>query len=929
MRRKRMLQFCLVGLCLFTLIVFTGAVIASSTVLELEAADDTDTDVSTVSYTFTTGSNATSASVSPASESKDGGSVTFEFEEWEEVGGINSGTSTSFNVDGDTTYRITYTVEADSTANEGQYNVDSTVNIENDDGSSDSHFETLSATVTLLEPEFGEIEDEEVDAAFRPEDGSTLERVVRVPLENTGDGFMDVDSIEFTGEPTHVTASVDEIPNRIDAASEEEAAIRVEVDDQISEGTHSFTATATDSLGNEESFDIEVEVVKPPAAGVSEETVDLGEILIGDSESTEFTLTERGERESISGIETRVISQPTGGSLSFPGLDSISINPGGSADQTAEISVDEDAEQGEVLEWIVFFAPDDPDGIETEEAVTFTAEVIYPPYYDDLSMTDSEFVFDEPRDETVEFVEEGSAEITNGGDLPMEIEDISASVPDNPDIDASVSNIPDSISAQSSETVTVDVGADPDSVEGEWDLVLEVSADEPQPVPDEQTGVASTDAEVSVEHEVELQIDDTHLNSGQVIITERAVELTTLSERLGYQPIDEFSMEQVSGPDQGWLTVTEQPELTDAGAEGEFAVEIEFDTSADLYQTYTWEFEASGTNVETEIITVEAIAEPVDFGATIDELETIGTDADSTLEDVAVEMAGTLEDLEELLQQGEEDAEADDITVLVTAGSSSILLLDAVQEAQTLIENEEHESAQEDLVRAVSAFNTLSLAADDVSNVELQSQIADVRNDAESVVQETIDKQQEYFQEQLADEQMPMLEEAQIQRELALLADLSGDDQRAEELREEAELAFSTYSDLISDGNDALISARELQDELDDDLFMTPANQRLFWIGSLSTYNTESEELFDTYETAIEQFEQAGAVERAETAAEEREQLQDSYQSAYLISLGLGVFFGLILIGVIGWEIRALSRYRVDSEIAVSGDFLLPWAETE
>ena len=920
--RRRTLLVAVVCLCLVGTTFMVGSALATSTTLELEAADDTDTDSSTVSFTFTTEENATTATIQDTFNSEDGGSVQFEFESWGD-----GETSTTRSVSGQTTYQVVYSVEADADATADTYDFPVEVDVDHDTGTQ-TVSETLFATVEVLEPSLGTISDESVDATFEPEDDGSLTEVVSVAIDNDGDGFMDVEDVSLSGVPNSMSAEVTSVSDEIDAFSAGSAQIQIQVDDSISEGTHSFTATVSESEGDSESFDVTVDVTKPPAAGSTDDVVDFGEVLVGESASGEFTLTERSGYDSISGLEAAVASAEMQGSISFPGLSTQSISSGGSTTQEVEITVNDDADRGAQLEWERHFVPDHSDGVPTADSVTFTAEVIYPPYYEDVSLPASTLVFDEPRDTTATFTEEVTVDVTNGGDLAMDVIDVDAAVEAGSDVSADVVDAPGSIAPGSTAAVTVEVSAPSDAPEGEWDVEVEVTADEPTTVPGEVTGTTTAESTVSVEHETELDIEQNTIDTGETIITERTSGTTTVSERLGYNDIEDFSLEQVSGPDEGWLNVITQPDSLSAGQDADFTFELEFDTAAELYTTYTWEFEASGENVETETITIEAVPEPVDFGDTVNELEAIAAEVDGDAETVAEEMATTLEELEAMLQAGDDEADRDDITVLVPSGRSSILLLEAVQEAEALIADGEREEAQTSLVRASVAFNTLSFAVDDVSSPELQQRTVEIRDSAEATLDDLIAQQQEHFEQELEGD-MTVLEEAQVQQELARLAELSGDEESAAELRASAEESFEQYSELISDANENLIAARELQDELDDDLFVAPAGQRLFWIGALSTYNAESEQVTEYYEEAIDQFEAAGAAERADTAADEQASIEQSYSTAYLLSLGLGAGFGILLLGIIVWEIRALYRYRVDSESAVSGDFLLPWAETE
>ncbi|MFC7058520.1 hypothetical protein [Halovenus salina] len=380
MRKHASLALVVVCLAVAGVVALPGIVDAqsSSVTLELQAADDSDTDSATVSYTFTTLENATSATISEGSVySSD---VNFEFEGWEEIGGARSGNDKNFRVDGRTNYRVTYTVGASSDASERTYSIDSSVDIQYSDGKNENPpSETLSATVEILEPEFGTIVDESEEGTFEPDDGSTLELQAGIDIRNSGDGYMDVEDIDISGTPRGLSVTSGGLPDRIDGGDTEIGVLDIEVEDYISEGEHSFSVTVTDSLGNSESTTVTVDISKPPAVGTGQRTVDLGEILVGENGEGTLTLTERNGYTDIDGVEASVTSGDSQGSISFPGLSSRNIRTGGSATQTVEIDVDGNADQGEQLEWDVSFSPNADDGIEAEEEVTFTAEVLYPP----------------------------------------------------------------------------------------------------------------------------------------------------------------------------------------------------------------------------------------------------------------------------------------------------------------------------------------------------------------------------------------------------------------------------------------------------------------------------------------------------------------------------------------------------------------------
>lgn len=920
MRKPILAVLVIVTLAVLGVTLVTPA--AASEEVDLEAAEDDEREIS---FTFTTNSNTEEVTITPEEEGTFS-DVTFKFDRWEEVGGFDSGTGNqiSGNDINDTTYEVFYTVETDAPVSSHEERV--TVSIDGND-----IFEQRELVANLLHPEFGYSDDEFVSAVFEPGDGDEITVASSATFENVGGGIMIIDDVTVTSSPFNIDASVTITPDRIDSptfgSETEDAIVSIDVDEAVGEGEQKITVRAEDNLGNTETVTITIDVIQPPAAGSPDTEIDFGEIYPGSIASSMFTLEERGGYDSIEGLDSRTVGFYSERDISFPGLDDLFISAEGSTSQDVKISVDDDIERGETS-WTVHFEPLDEDGIRTADPVTFTAEVIYPPYFETMVVPDTEFVFDEPREQQEAFVTEKEVVIENGGDVPMDILSLSADV-DTEDIAVTVTNEPRTVSARSTDTAIVEIAADTDAPEGTWNLEVETVAEEPATLPDETTGVMTSEAAVSVEHETELAVEETELDTGTVIITDRATRSIDLSERLGYQDVESFTIEQVSGPDADWLTIEEQPEELNAGASEPFTLAVEFDTSAELFNTYTWEFEVDGENIDSQRITLEATPEPFDFGETVEELETLAAGATDESELVASEMAEALEALEADLQSEDTTAERDDIQVVVTAASSAVILIEASEETRSLIEEGDHEAAQTELVRATAAFNTLSMSVEDISSEEIRTKVDSSRETADQLLDELIENQESHFEDRLASEETTILEEAQITRELARLADLSGDDKRADELRESAENSFEEYSEFVSSATEDLIAARELRDDLDDDLFVSPLGQRVFFIGAYTTYDTETEEVLSLYQSAAEQFGKAGAGKRSETAAGEHESMSGSYDAAFFLSAGIGVVLGIGLFTVILWEIRALYRYRVDTEQAVSGDFLLPWGETE
>lgn len=880
----------------------------SSADLEIEEATSGDSDSETVSFSFRVGGNSstsTTVSVSPSRTSRSYGNVEFEFVGWADESGGGSGSSTRWTATGGHRYEVTYELSASDGANEGSYSETATAST----GRGNEYSERLTADVEVREPEFEQPSETTRDIIFDESTGSRVSVSTQIDVGNDGDGIMILDSMSVGYTPTGISASLSDIPDRIGATSSESVDVDLEVDDSVSEGDHEFTVSARDNLGNRATYDVTVRVEKLAAIDSETSVVNLGDVLVGKSTVKSFTLSESAGYEDVSDILVTFSERDGRGNLAFGGIGSATIPAGESLSQDVTVKVNDGVEQGAGLRWSVEFAPNsNPSG---SSRVVYTANVIYPPYYDGLSLGGTDFVFDTPTSQVSSYTDTVTMEVTNGGDLPMDVEGIDTTV-DESEIEATVVDGPETIGARSSETIDVRIEAGTDATEGSHTLTATVESAE--------AGVETETSSVTVDRRATLAVADSNVSVGEIIVTKRASTSTVISEDLGYEAVRDYSFEQVSGPDNGWLTVVESPSGIEPGESGDLVVAVTFDPSATLYETYTWTFEVSGSNVETKTVSVSAVPRPIDFSQVREDLTDVDNDIDGS-DEMVTEMDTSLGSLEAKLRDG--NAPRSDIVALTTAGRSTTIFLESADETQSALDAENYSAAQLHLTRTSAAFRTLSVYTDRISNEELAEQAAGVTERADAILQSLTERQLDYYQQRLEAEETTMLERARIKRDLSRLAALRGDTDRAEQLRSEADNAFTNYSTLVAEGNERLEAGRSQRDDLDDSLFVSVLGQRFFWIGSVDRFEAETQATLEEYDEAQTQFNTAGATERATLAGDERAALASTYDQAQTLSFGLGAFLGLLFLVVLAIESRGVYRYIQESKAAVTGDFLV------
>ncbi|WP_241434271.1 hypothetical protein [Natronorubrum tibetense] len=713
-------------------------------------------------------------------------------------------------------------------------------------------------------------------------------------------------SVRITETPSGIDVDSTD-PGEIEAGDSDTAELTITVAADADSGT-----VEGDVDGVAFSFDVTVD--NPPLAEIDDDSLDLGDALVGETESGEIVVEEVGGDQGLDGVDWEVVNDDFDGDLSLTDMDgsgfgegSIETTPGGEDTAQWEVTVDDSVDQHETLEWTVELSDQ---STQATREVDVEARVIYPAEYGEIELDAAgirphpEFVFDEPRDQNDELTQTFEFDLTNDGDLPLEPSDVSASSSEA-GLSITVGDLPDEIEGQSSETVEVTVTADTDLEEGEYDFSMSASAEDFD-IDDE-----TYDEDLEISHEAELGVEHT-VSIGDVPIGESEQVATEIGEELGYYDVSNLEITLDEGPDS-WLELEESPTELEAGDASQAVFELEFDTEADLGTDYEWQYEVEGDDVESETITVIASPVPLDLDPIRNDLSNHdGTVASDTLEIV------------DAMDDEMETADAGDVSLVLSFGSSSTLYLESMADATELIENGEHDDAQREVVQAAAAYNTMALYAEQFESAEYRSDSEAVLAEAETDLEELTDTQDAHYEERLESGERSLLEAATIHRELSRIALLQGDEDRADEHQDDADEAFEAYSESVSEGETAAQEAEETWTAMEDDQFVTVAGQPLLLNpANYDAVTRQSEELRDQYEAATAALNDAGETSRADSVASERDERLATLGTAQLSLVVATGIYGLVTVGIVIRTARRMYVYVQDTRESVSGDFLL------
>lgn len=853
-------------------LVFTASPAAAvSDSVELDAALDGQTESTSMSFTFTARQNTTVTADGTLTTA--GGSVEFSFDDWENLDSGASGSSNSWTVTNDHTYRVFYDATASSSASESTHSV--TAEIVDANGGTVTT-EPLSLTVDKVHPQFGSIDDETAEVIF--EDASSGSQTVDVDFPNDGAGVMVPTDVTFGNVPNGISVNTDSLSDQVGPDSTGTATLDIDVDRSVSTGSHSFTGTITDNLGNTQSFSVTVNVYKPPV--LSADDVEIDGVLRGSSRTIELTVEETGGFGGIDGVDVDVSGSSAYGSVSVSGANSVSTSPGGSDTIEVTVSADSDAPQHADLDWTLELTP------QSEHSPTTTfdvgSEVWYPPELGDLEVESTGIVFDEPRDSTRTHRGETTVQFENEGDLEMEVTSVSVSSSTSA-ITAEDPNNPILVDGTTIGSASVDVFANPDLSEGTYPFTVTVRTD--------GAGTESVEGEITIEHENELQVSQDTVAFGDVYVGERRTRTVQFSERLGYERIENIQIEQISGPDD-WISIENQPNWLGPGESSPVVVTVQFDTSAEPFESYTWEFQIAGDEVESRRFTVSAQPAIQDVDEIVEGL--------SEQDDQRARIAGPTIDALRSLEQRYQDDEISgaDLSQMTAAGRATVFLLNTLPDRERACESDGSQASQSDVIRAAATLNILGAYAERIEDEELRSAVRESVSEGDEVVGELVDCRRGYYLQRLEDSQegSTTLERASWNWELARLEALRGNTEPAEEYNEQANEAFDTYIDQVEEGAKARQQARSAVDQLEENATLVLGGQSIYLNpATLDSLEDRVDTIDGQYESAASTYRAAGAEQEAQEVLSERREVASRLQLTEYIQWGSTGFYGIVV----------------------------------
>ena len=727
---------------------------------------------------------------------------------------------------------------------------------------------------------------------FEPGDGDTLRHTVEV---TNNDPNASVRPTARIGGGHSIASQ----PGRLGPGETGEIVVELDAD-----GSESATLQVSGG-GKTERVDYTVQTPAYVELSDIPDWVEDSGVLRGDSRTATITVEEVGGYSGFSGMS---VGGDTDG-LDVSDLEPASVSAGGSTTVRVRFTADSGASQYDDIGGDLQLDPDD--GLRVERDQTLESFVAYPAQFGSVDLDPNRITFDEPRS-SGQITKTAEIDVENTGDRTLDFQGIRF---DSGQFDVSVVDQPQTIPATSTETVEVEVTASTGLAEGTYDLDGAVVSDD--------ANVADRDLNerVEVEHGIRMGLSSDSVTVGDIPIGNTKSGTVTVSEELGYRDLGGVNMRLVDGP-ADWITVVNSPSsVISSGSSQTVNYRVEFPPAADIGTTYTWTYTIEGTAVESRTVTVRATPIPLNLDPIRADLNAASSGSGS-LNRASEQTLGMVNNADERIRDG--DLPREDLPRVLTFSDSVVRYIEAVNSAEQAIQNGSNDAAQAELVRAAVAFDTMSTYGNAIQDDQLRSRSDSVRETAAPELERLLSEQEQYYEEQLSSNSTSPLQEATIKGELARIASLQGDTERAGRLESESEAAFERYRSQVAKGEAERQNAEQTWDRMESDIFVTVAGQPLV-LNPLAydEFEARSESVLTAYNASSGAFSAAGESARAETVASERAQRASQITTARYSLFAVSALTVLLVVGLTIHTVRGMYWYVQDSEASISGDFLV------
>lgn len=547
------------------------------------------------------------------------------------------------------------------------------------------------------------------------------------------------------------------------------------------------------------------------------------------------------------------------------------------------------------------------DGGTSNININLNMKVLIPAKLGNVGDKSTTILFNTPKKTTNSFTDTVYLNLKNIGDLKMNLNGISATNPGG-NIVISITN-PSSIAARKSDTAAIKITVPVNTPEKTYSSRVTVNAG--------SAGSDTINLNIKVEYGIDMDVSVTKINFGDSELYQRKRKTVTISEQLGYKSIQNI---KTTATNKQWLTFTEITNVP-AGGTKDVAIDLYFDGAAKPYKPYNWEYKISTSNAGTKKIPITTtMVLPV--APRLDELKKLKKMGGETNK-IADNMYFALDFADEKIKTGE--IGLDELITIISLTDSTIAVIESYSNAKPLIEQNNHDSAFEHLVKGSVGVKMISTYSESVTDKQIEDKINYINSNSHEMMETLIQTEAQYYESMISDNQnVDAQQKMTAYSRLSELWNLMGDSEKEIQYKNKADEQFQLHNDLVDSANNKRLESEQLIVGMKNTILSKWGSQYILLNPfNYDTYSNNYDAIIEDYTSAEEEYRLAGEVGMAEKTHVRFKYIEKIFSKISLIFHITSILYLLGFAGILTNSIKGLNSYKRDTNNVSLADYLI------
>lgn len=529
-----------------------------------------------------------------------------------------------------------------------------------------------------------------------------------------------------------------------------------------------------------------------------------------------------------------------------------------------------------------------------------------------IGVRSTTILFDKPKGSVINFPGRIDVGLNNIGDSILSINSVSISSYPGNGISLAISDYTKSISARGSGMASLAITAPVSASEGTYNGKITITTSKEGRA---GTETDTVDISVTIEYGIDMQISRSSISFGDVAIFEQKNDYIEIKETLGYKPIKYVT---ITGPEQ-WVGVSPKSiDNINAGESINININLYFDTHAELRKNYEWIYSISSRNAGAKSLKVIAKNTPPDVIPTLDKVCGQKYNNNDKTREIAEKICRSL-------KYGNENQNLNvlEFIDLISVATSTVDFLDSYMAATTSINNGDHNSAYEYLMKGVVSEKMIDTFAGKIRNTNIINDVKSVNEESHNLINNLMEKEKGYYETESKKESDALQSMIAYER-LSEMYEILGNEAESSRFEKLAKEKFDIHLKYSDSAKDSRLEANNQLRNMEENYLSMWGSQYIwvnpFYYGKISG---DYKSIISKYESSIQNYRKAGEKGMGDKTESDLNNIKSEYNKRLTLFFVFTGIYSLLFIGMLSRTTKSMMAYVTDTSETRMGDNFL------